>query len=107
MLSIPGIWQSSPENWKARESAVLAIGAVSHGCAIALREQIPEIVHSLSALMQDSEPLVQSISCWAFGRLVPELKVRNSPLVLISFGQLNHPPMGKSSFRRDKMEPQH
>ncbi|GAB4816534.1 hypothetical protein N2152v2_003580 [Parachlorella kessleri] len=55
-------------DWRARESAILALGAVSEGCATGLTPFLPDMVALLLPTLQDPRPLVRCISCWALGR---------------------------------------
>mmetsp|Transcript_9191 Transcript_9191/g.26329 ORF Transcript_9191/g.26329 Transcript_9191/m.26329 type:complete len:907 (-) Transcript_9191:548-3268(-) len=55
-------------DWRARESAVLALGAISDGCAAGLQPHLGEIVNTVLPQLDDSKPLVRSISCWGLSR---------------------------------------
>lgn len=55
-------------DWPNREAAVLAIGAVADGCMDAVTPHLPELVPYLVSLLNDSEPVVRLITCWALGR---------------------------------------
>ncbi|GFS34668.1 transportin 1 [Actinidia rufa] len=54
--------------WKAREAAVLALGAISEGCINGLYPHLSEIVTFLIPLLDDKFPLIRSISCWTISR---------------------------------------
>ena len=54
--------------WPYRESAVLAMGAIAEGCMDAVAPALPNIVPYLTSLLNDSEPSVRLITCWALGR---------------------------------------
>ena len=54
--------------WPHREAAVLAIGAVAEGCLDAIAPALPKIVPYLTSLLNDTEPAVRVITCWALGR---------------------------------------
>ncbi len=56
------------EDWRARESAILALGAISEGCAAGLLGHLGEMVGVLLPKLLDGRPLVRSISCWALSR---------------------------------------
>ena len=56
------------EDWRARESAILALGAISEGCANGLLSHLSEMVSVLLPKLLDSRPLVRSITCWALSR---------------------------------------
>jgi transportin-1 len=55
-------------DWKLRESAVLALGAVAEGCSVGLDQLAPQIIQGLLPMLQDPRPLVRSITCWTLGR---------------------------------------
>eukprot|EP00873_Tetraselmis_striata_P017576 jgi/Tetstr1/437840/TSEL_026480.t1 len=55
-------------DWRARESAVLALGAISEGCHQGLRPHLLEIVTTMLPLLDDPKPLVRVISCWGLSR---------------------------------------
>ena len=54
--------------WPYREAAVLAMGAVAEGCLDAIAPALPNIVPYLTSLLDDTEPAVRVITCWALGR---------------------------------------
>ena len=54
--------------WPNREAAVLAIGAVADGCMEFVTPHLPELIPFLITLLQDPEPVVRVITCWALGR---------------------------------------
>lgn len=56
------------EDWRPRESAILALGAISEGCANGLLGHLSEMVNVLLPKLLDSRPLVRSITCWALSR---------------------------------------
>mmetsp|Transcript_12222 Transcript_12222/g.16667 ORF Transcript_12222/g.16667 Transcript_12222/m.16667 type:complete len:922 (-) Transcript_12222:537-3302(-) len=56
------------QDWKVRESAILALGAVAEGCARGLLNLLPRLVQFLVPLLDDPRPLVRSISCWSLSR---------------------------------------
>ena len=55
-------------DWRKRESAILALGAVSEGCHMGLAPYLVQIVEMLIPRLQDARPMVRVISCWALGR---------------------------------------
>ena len=55
-------------NWPKREAAVLAFGAVAQGCQDVILPYVPELVPFFITLLEDSEPVVRKITCWALGR---------------------------------------
>ena len=56
------------QDWPNREAAVLAIGAVAEGCMEAITPHLPDLVPYLISLLNDAEPAVRVITCWALGR---------------------------------------
>ncbi|KAL6862308.1 armadillo-type protein [Trichoderma novae-zelandiae] len=56
------------DEWPYREAAVLALGAVADGCMDAVTPHLPELVPYLISLLEDQEPVVRQITCWALGR---------------------------------------
>ncbi|XVE67197.1 hypothetical protein DITRI_Ditri08aG0140800 [Diplodiscus trichospermus] len=59
---------SGDEAWKDREAAVLALGAIGEGCINGLYPHLSEIVAFLIPLLDDTFPLIRSISCWTLSR---------------------------------------
>ncbi|KAL8915228.1 MAG: hypothetical protein Q9171_000347 [Xanthocarpia ochracea] len=55
-------------DWTNREAAVLAIGAVADGCMEAVTPHLPDLVPYLLSLLNDQEPVLRLITCWALGR---------------------------------------
>ena len=55
-------------DWRQRESAILALGAVAEGCRAGLKLMAPQIVQFMLPLLADPRPLVRSIACWTLGR---------------------------------------
>ncbi len=56
------------EDWRERESAILALGAISEGCVSGLLGHLAEMVGVLLPKLLDGRPLVRSITCWALSR---------------------------------------
>ncbi|KAL8766305.1 MAG: hypothetical protein Q9209_006895 [Squamulea sp. 1 TL-2023] len=56
------------QDWTNREAAVLAIGAVADGCMEAVTPHLPDLVPYLLSLLNDREPVLRLITCWALGR---------------------------------------
>ncbi|MCJ1327735.1 hypothetical protein MMC10_004409 [Thelotrema lepadinum] len=54
--------------WPNREAAVLAFGAVAEGCEAVVSPYLPDLIPFLLSLLQDKEPVVRKITCWALGR---------------------------------------
>ncbi|KAL8779958.1 MAG: hypothetical protein Q9194_001177 [Teloschistes cf. exilis] len=55
-------------DWQNREAAVLAIGAVADGCMDAVTPHLSDLVPYLLSLLEDKEPVIRLITCWALGR---------------------------------------
>lgn len=56
------------DDWRARESAILALGAISDGCHRGLVPYISELVGLLLPCLSHPRPLVRSITCWTLSR---------------------------------------
>ncbi|KAL4248239.1 Importin beta family protein [Abortiporus biennis] len=56
------------EDWLQRESAILALGAMAEGCIDAIEPHLPTLVPYLINMLNDTKPLVRSITCWTLGR---------------------------------------
>lgn len=56
------------QDWPNREAAVLAFGAVAEGCEAVVAPYLPDLIPFLLSLLQDREPVVRKITCWALGR---------------------------------------
>ncbi|KAK4746628.1 hypothetical protein SAY87_025665 [Trapa incisa] len=54
--------------WKEREAAVLALGAIAEGCIIGLYPHLTQIIAFLIPLLDDKFPLIRSITCWTLSR---------------------------------------
>lgn len=55
-------------DWKSREAAILALGAVSNGCHTGLKEHVEAIVSAVIPGLQDPRPMLRCISCWTLTR---------------------------------------
>ena len=55
-------------DWRARESGILALGAISDGCATGLLPFLEGMLAMLLPRLADARPLVRSITCWALSR---------------------------------------
>ncbi|ORM40699.1 Transportin-2 [Babesia sp. Xinjiang] len=55
-------------DWEIRESAVLVLGAIARGCALAMAPFLPKVVQYLIDLTHHSKPLMRSIACWCLSR---------------------------------------
>ena len=58
----------SSSDWETQESALLALGAIGHGCMQGLSPHLPSILQLLSTLSKSPKPLLRSISCWTISR---------------------------------------
>jgi transportin-1 len=68
-LLLPAVQARLAEaDWRAREGAILALGAVSDGCSGGLAQHLPGIVAALLPGLQDPRPMVRCIACWALTR---------------------------------------
>ena len=68
-ITIPYLKENlSHHDWPNREAAVLAIGAVADGCLDVVTPHLPGLIPYLVSLLQDPEPVVRQITCWALGR---------------------------------------
>ena len=56
------------KDWRARESAILALGAISEGCAQGLLPYLADMIQMLLPKLDDPRPLVRGITCWALSR---------------------------------------
>ncbi|EFC39731.1 transportin 1 isoform 2-like protein [Naegleria gruberi] len=54
--------------WPVRESAILALGAVSDGCMTGMLQHLPKLIPYLLAVINDEKPLVRNITCWSLSR---------------------------------------
>lgn len=55
-------------NWEFQESALLALGAIGHGCMQGLSPHLPSILQLLESISKSRKPLLRSISCWTISR---------------------------------------
>ena len=65
---IPVFCHMQDPDWRARESGILALGAISDGCANGLLPFLEGMLAMLLPRLQDQRPLVRSITCWALSR---------------------------------------
>lgn len=49
------------EDWRARESAILALGAIAEGCVMGLIPYLPQLVSMLLPRLEDPRPLVRLV----------------------------------------------
>ncbi|ORZ08387.1 armadillo-type protein [Absidia repens] len=55
-------------DWLHRECGILALGAAAEGGVADIAPHLPELVPYLFIHLNDSKPLVRSITCWTLGR---------------------------------------
>lgn len=55
-------------DWLQRESGILALGALAEGCIEAIEPHLTTLVPYLINMLNDTRPLVRSITCWTLGR---------------------------------------
>ncbi|KAE9387027.1 ARM repeat-containing protein [Gymnopus androsaceus JB14] len=55
-------------DWLQSESGILALGAMAEGCIEAIEPHLPTLVPYLINTLNDSKPLVRSITCWTLGQ---------------------------------------
>lgn len=68
-LLLPAVQERLAQpDWRAREGAILALGAVSEGCAGGLAAHVPGIIGAVLPGLLDPRPMVRCISCWALTR---------------------------------------
>ncbi|ORY98161.1 armadillo-type protein [Syncephalastrum racemosum] len=56
------------QDWKERESGVLALGAAAEGALDDIAPHLSEMLPYLLQSLNDTKPLIRSITCWALGR---------------------------------------
>jgi len=81
------------DNWKIRESAILALGAVAEGCYYGMKSHLDHLVPYLLALLSDPQPLIRSITCWTlsrYSRWIVRQKETEKYLQPLISGLLNH-----------------
>lgn len=54
--------------WDVRESAILALGAVSDGCMSGMYNHLSGLIPYLVQHLADVQPLIRSITCWTLSR---------------------------------------
>lgn len=68
-------------DWKNREAALMALGAISHGCYEGLLPHLSTLVPFLIQLCQDQQPLIRSMACWALSRYSKWIVEQENPEV--------------------------
>ncbi|ORY86089.1 armadillo-type protein [Protomyces lactucae-debilis] len=67
--SLPHLKQTlGSQDWRDREAAVLALGAIAEGCMTGMIPILPELFPHLLSMLKDPRPLVRQITCWTLGR---------------------------------------
>ena len=56
------------QDWKERESGILALGAIAEGCIAGVQPHLPTLIPLLVNTLNDPKPLVRSIACWTLSR---------------------------------------
>lgn len=56
------------KDWQNREAAVLALGAIGPGCMKDIEPHLHKLVPYLISLLNDQQPVVRQITCWALSR---------------------------------------
>eukprot|EP01025_Chloroclados_australasicus_P009105 TRINITY_DN134_c0_g1_i1.p1 TRINITY_DN134_c0_g1~~TRINITY_DN134_c0_g1_i1.p1 ORF type:complete len:796 (-),score=154.15 TRINITY_DN134_c0_g1_i1:175-2562(-) len=68
-ITLPIVQQKlESSDWKARESAILTLGAISFGCRDRLWVHLGEIVQLLIRSANDERPMIRINACWALSR---------------------------------------
>ena len=55
-------------DWRLRESAILAVGAVSEGCDAGLAPFLPQLIEFLVPSLEDPRPMLRATACWTLSR---------------------------------------
>ncbi|GAX84819.1 hypothetical protein CEUSTIGMA_g12240.t1 [Chlamydomonas eustigma] len=66
-------------NWRARESAVLALGAIAEGCQQGLMPYLSGIINMMLPMLRDPRPMVRIITCWSLTRYSHWVLIGASP----------------------------
>lgn len=56
------------QEWVARESGILVLGAIAEGCMNGMLPHLPKLVPFLIQTLSDKKALVRSITCWTLSR---------------------------------------
>nr|POE94726.1 importin subunit beta-2 [Quercus suber] len=68
-VTLPWLEENFAHNdWSNREAAVLALGAIGPGCMDDVKPHLPQLVPFMLGLLNDSQPVVRQITCWALSR---------------------------------------
>jgi len=67
---------NNASDWRAREAAILALGAVSHGCHSGLAQHLDAILAAALPGLVDPRPMLRVISCWTLTRYSRQIIMR-------------------------------
>lgn len=67
---------NSPD-WRVKESAVLALGAIAPGTMSGLKQYLPQLVPFLYSMLSDPKSLLRSITCWTLSRFSEWASMQN------------------------------
>ena len=68
-VALPWLMENlTQQDWPSREAAVLALGAIGPGCMEDIKPHLPKLVPYLITLLNDQQPVVRQITCWALSR---------------------------------------
>ncbi|KAI9296043.1 ARM repeat-containing protein [Neoconidiobolus thromboides FSU 785] len=56
------------KDWLHRECGILILGAISEGCTQGLEPHLPNLIEYLIKSIDDEQPLIRTITCWAISR---------------------------------------
>ena len=70
--------QLQDSNWKSREAAILALGAVSNGCHTGMKDHLDAIIAAVVPGLTDPRPMIRCISCWTLTRYSRQIYSRVS-----------------------------
>eukprot|EP01094_Clydonella_sp_ATCC50884_P025784 TRINITY_DN6905_c0_g2_i2.p1 TRINITY_DN6905_c0_g2~~TRINITY_DN6905_c0_g2_i2.p1 ORF type:complete len:680 (+),score=248.64 TRINITY_DN6905_c0_g2_i2:222-2261(+) len=59
---------SEDMEWTQQEGAILAIGAIAHGCYIGLEPHLPVLVEYLIRHLESEHTLILSVACWSLSQ---------------------------------------
>ena len=67
---------NNADDWRSREAAILALGAVSHGCHSGLAQHLDAILAAALPGLGDPRPMLRVISCWTLTRYSRQIIMR-------------------------------
>lgn len=56
------------QDWDAKESGILALGAIAEGCMTGMIPHLSELIPYLIGCLSDKKALVRAITCWTLSR---------------------------------------